>query len=54
MDFKNLYDEMAKTPTYGEHSGEMTEDTKLIHSLRTSNHIGEPKEFACESKQLTS
>ena len=36
MDFKNFYDDMAKTPTYGEHSQQRTEETKLLFTLQTS------------------
>lgn len=39
MNFKNLYEDMDKTPTYGEHSGEQTEETKIIGTL--SNKIPE-------------
>lgn len=35
MNFKNLYEDMDKTPTYGEHSGEQTEETKIIGTLST-------------------
>ena len=35
MNIKNLYEDMDKTPTYGEHSGEQTEETKIIGTLST-------------------
>lgn len=35
MDFKNLYDNMDQTPTYG-NSKQLTEETKLVLTMRTS------------------
>lgn len=33
MEFKNFYDNMDKTPTYGEHSNPQTEETKLVLTI---------------------
>jgi len=48
MDFKNFYEGMDKTPTYGDHSQQRTEETKLIFTLQTST-AKLPNEFTANA-----